>query len=102
MMFARNILYQSDSDDSDDGGDTGGDVGDDDPGMMLQTSSEESEIEEPHAKKRKYTFSSREGRLFDVFGAPSLQKGSHAALRDWINSPAKFASRKASVHYAWQ
>lgn len=51
----KNILYQSDSDDSDDGGDTGGDVGDDDPGMMLQTSSEESEIEEPHAKKRKYT-----------------------------------------------
>lgn len=51
----ENILYQSDSDDSDDGGDVKADVGDDDPGMVLQTSSEESEIEEPHAKKRKYT-----------------------------------------------
>ena len=48
------ILYQSDSNDSDDGGEVKADDGDDDVGMILQTSSEESEIEEPHAKKRKY------------------------------------------------
>lgn len=49
------VLFQSDSDDNDDDGEITADVGHDDPGMMLQTSSEEeSEIEEPHAKKRKY------------------------------------------------